>query len=53
MDILIAAEDTSICSAGLTEYEEVNTARVWRTVVEELPLVIAKLDPLFPERPKR
>ena len=35
------------------EYEDVDTARIWRIVVEELPIVIEKLDPLFPEREKR
>jgi uncharacterized protein with HEPN domain len=34
------------------EYEGVNLWMVWQIVVVELPIVVAALDPLFPERPK-
>lgn len=32
------------------EYEDVNMPVIWKIVLEELPVVIAALDPLFPER---
>jgi uncharacterized protein with HEPN domain len=34
------------------DYEGVNLGVVWQIVVTELPLVVAALAPLFPERPK-
>lgn len=34
------------------DYEGVNLPITWRIVTEELPAVVAALDPLFPERPK-
>ena len=34
------------------EYEGVNLPIIWEIVTVELPVVVAVLDPLFPERPK-
>jgi uncharacterized protein with HEPN domain len=34
------------------DYEDVNMPLIWQIVTSELPVVIAALDPLFPERPK-
>ena len=34
------------------DYEGVNLAMIWNIVTNELPLIVAALDPLFPERPK-
>jgi uncharacterized protein with HEPN domain len=32
------------------QYEGVNLPRIWEIVTVELPVVVAALDPLFPER---
>jgi uncharacterized protein with HEPN domain len=34
------------------QYEGVNLPLIWEIVTLELPVVVAVLDPLFPERPK-
>ena len=34
------------------DYEGVNLPIIWEIVTVELPVVVAVLDPLFPERPK-
>ena len=34
------------------DYEGVNLPIIWKIVTEELPVVVAVLNPLFPERPK-
>ena len=34
------------------EYEGINLPLIWGIVTSELPLVMAALDPLFPERPR-
>jgi uncharacterized protein with HEPN domain len=34
------------------DYEGVDLPLIWQIVTVELPVVIAALDPLFPERPK-
>jgi uncharacterized protein with HEPN domain len=35
------------------QYEGVNLRVIWEIVADDLPVVIAALDPLFPERTKR
>ena len=32
------------------DYEGVKLPRIWEIVIDELPVVVAALDPLFPER---
>ena len=39
-------------NAIVHDYEGVNLPVIWDIVMHELPLVVAALDPLFPERPK-